>query len=207
MLFYCDINLRNPNLCSELPCPAGRPGLLAGPGSEEAFWQGLGFGALWGAVPFRVPAPSSQSSSALGSSHPSTGRRCEQPAVLCSSSGAERMAGAGAVPGFGRELRGTARGREGGRVGLGWGNPPPAPRGGQLGTKRVVKPSSGARGGGGGRRGDAASLPPSVSPSLAAAGGARRRRLAAPARGARGCGAVRSRAGSVPPRWGSRRRR
>ncbi|XP_055674208.1 gamma-aminobutyric acid receptor subunit alpha-3 [Falco peregrinus] len=54
------------------------------------------------------------------------------------------------------------RGREDGS------DPPPpcALRGGQLRTKRVGKPSSGAQGGGGGgRRGDAASFPPSLPPS------------------------------------------
>lgn len=100
----------------------------------------------------------------------STGRRREQPALLRSSParkgwrGLPPCCGAGlrrGAPGASLGVVAPTRGKEGGSAA----SPPPALRGEQLRTKRVGKPSSGARGGGG-RRGDAASLPPSLSPSL-----------------------------------------
>lgn len=117
--FYCDINLSNSKLRAKLPCPAGGPG--SRPGLAARRWVGGSWGA---AHPLGCWPPPSRGTGALGSSPFSTGRRWEQPALLCSSSCAEGMAGGcrgAARPGFGGGRRGASlgvvaptRGREGG---------------------------------------------------------------------------------------------
>lgn len=73
--FYCDISLGNPKSWAKLPCPGGRPGIRPG----LAAWRQPG-----------VLPTSSPEHRRLEELPPSTGR--EQPALLCSSSCAERMA-------------------------------------------------------------------------------------------------------------------